>query len=53
MELARGTPASARDFMGTVSRLASIAGSVPTVRLVATDLGRTTGMLLDHLAASA
>ena len=53
MELARGTPASARDFMGTVRRLASIAGSVPTVRLVATDLGRTTGMLLDHLAASA
>jgi hypothetical protein len=53
MELARGTPASARDFMGTVRRLASIAGSVPTVRLVATDLGPTTGMLLDHLAASA
>ena len=53
MELARGTPASARDFMGTVRRLASIAGSVPTVRLVATDLGRTTGTLLDHLAVSA
>ena len=53
MELARGTPASARDFMGTVRRLASIAGSVPTVRLVATDLGRTTGMLLDHLAVRA
>lgn len=53
MELARGTPASARDFMGTVRLLASVAGSVPTVRLVATDLGRTTAMLLDRLAVSA
>jgi hypothetical protein len=49
LELARGTPAAARDFAGTIARLASIAGSVPTVRLRATDLRRTAAMLLDRL----
>jgi hypothetical protein len=49
LELARGTPAAARDFAGTIARLATIAGSVPTVRVRATDLRRTAAMLLDRL----
>ena len=50
LELARGTPAAARDFAGTIARLASIAGSVPTLRVRATELERTVRALLDHLA---
>jgi hypothetical protein len=53
MELSRGTPAAARDFAGTVSRLGSIAGSAPTFRLRATDLRRTAALLRDHLRVSA
>lgn len=52
LELARGTPAAARDFSGTLARLASIAGSVTSIRLRATDVGRTASLLRDHVAVA-
>ena len=49
--LLRGTPAAGDDFSGTLARLAAIAGSVPTLRLRATELSWTAAVLRDHLAA--
>lgn len=52
IELARGTPAAARDFTGTLTRLGSIASVVPAIRLRATDVRRTSALLFEHLAVA-
>ena len=50
--LVRGTPAAAHDFAGTLGRLGGvIPGSVPTLRLRATELDRTSAALRDHLVS--
>ncbi len=49
--LVRGTPAAAHDFAGTLGRLGGIAGSVPTLRLRATELDRTSAALRDHVVS--
>jgi hypothetical protein len=50
--LARGTPAAARDFSGTLGRLGAIAGTVPAFRLRATGLDSTVTAIGEHAAAA-